>query len=110
MQVSILRRSSFAVVTVLSLFVLVAGLLYYSSASAKTKKADYLNAYKVYQKKCLLCHDSITDPEKPGRTKDDWRLVVEIMHGHGIGLTQQETDLIIELLYGLRKGIEKEAG
>jgi hypothetical protein len=110
MQVPVFRRLSFTIVPLLSIFVLVTRLLYYSSASAKTKKGDHISAYKVYQKKCLLCHDSIADPEKPGRTKDDWRLVVEIMHGYGLGLTQQETDLIIELLYDLRKGIEKEAG
>ena len=32
------------------------------------------------------------------------------MHGYGLGLTQQETELIIELLYDLRKGVEKLAG
>jgi len=68
------------------MFVLTGGVLYCSSASAKTKKADHISAYKVYQKKCLLCHDSIADLEKPGRTKDDWRLVVEIMHGYMLEL------------------------
>ena len=110
MQVPVFRRLSFTIVPLLSIFILVTGLLYYSSASAKMKKGDYISAYKVYQKKCLLCHDSIADLEKPGRTKDDWRLVVETMHGYGLGLTQPETDLIIELLYDLRKGIEKQAG
>jgi hypothetical protein len=76
----------------------------------KRKKRIILSPYKVYQNKCLLCHDSIADPEKLGRTKDNWRLVVEVMHGYGLGLTQQETDLIIEFLYDPRKGIEKEAG
>ena len=110
MQIPLFRRSSFTVITVLSMSLLVAALFCYSSTSAKTKKADHISAYKIYQEKCLLCHDSIADPEKPGRTKDDWRLVVEIMHGYGLGLTQPETDLIIELLYDLRKGIEKQAG
>lgn len=53
----------------------------------------------------------MADPEKPGK-KDDWRLAVEIMHDYGLRITQQEqeTDLIIELLYDFIKGIEKEAG
>lgn len=98
------------VVAALFMFIMAAGLVYYSGASAETKQAGHMNAYKVYQQKCLLCHDSIADPEKPGRTKDDWRLVVRIMHKYGLGLTQEETDLIVDLLYDLRKGLEKEAG
>ena len=57
-----------------------------------------------------LYHDSIADLEKHGLTKDDWCLVVEIIHGHGCGLTQQKTDLIFKLLYDLRKGIKKKQG
>lgn len=110
MQVPAFRRLSLAIVAVLAAFVLTAGLLYYSSASATSKKIDHVTAYKLYQEKCLLCHDSVADPEKPGLTKDDWRLVVEVMHGYGLGLTQEESDIIIQFLYDLREGIEKEAG
>jgi hypothetical protein len=67
-------------------------------------------AFVLYQKKCLSCHDSVADPEKPGRTRDDWHLVVNVMHGHGLDLTPQEGETIINLLYELRKGLEKEAG
>ena len=50
------------------------------------------------------------DPEKPGRTRDDWHLVVNIMHGYGLGLTDEEANLITDLLYDLRRGIEREPG
>lgn len=72
-------------------------------------KADQ-KAYEVYKQKCLGCHDSIADPEKPGRTRDDWHLVVNVMHGYGLALTDEESEMIIDLLYDLRKGLEKEAG
>ena len=52
----------------------------------------------------------MADPEKPGRTRDDWHLVVNVMHGYGLDLSTAESDAIIDLLYDLRKGMEKEAG
>jgi hypothetical protein len=67
-------------------------------------------AFEVYKQKCLGCHDSVADPEKPGRTRDDWHLVVNVMHGYGLELTNEESEMIIDLLYDLRKGLEKEAG
>ena len=77
---------------------------------ADQKKLDHELAYKVYTKNCLDCHVSVADPEKPGKTRDEWHIVVNIMHQYGIGLTQEESEQLVDLLYDLRKGIEKEAG
>ena len=74
------------------------------SASAQQK------AHAVFEKKCLSCHVSVADPERPGRTRDDWHLVVHIMHGYGMDLTDQESAMIVDLLYSLRQGMEREAG
>ena len=74
------------------------------------KKADFENAFKVYTQKCNGCHVSVADPEKPGRTRDDWHIVVNVMHDYGVGLTNEESDMIIDLLYKLRRGMEREAG
>ena len=74
------------------------------------KKIEHQKAFAVYQKKCLSCHDSVADPEKLGRTRDDWFMVVNVMHGYGLDLTNQEAEAITDLLYDLRKGLEKEAG
>jgi hypothetical protein len=79
-------------------------------AADSKKKVEHQQAFAVYQKKCLGCHDSVADPEKPGRTRDEWFLVVNVMHGYGMDLTDQETQAITDLLYDLRKGLEKEAG
>ena len=77
---------------------------------AQKKVLDQKKAFAVYQQKCLSCHDSVADPEKEGRTRDDWHLVVNVMHGYGMDLTDAEAEAITELLYELRAGIEKEAG
>jgi hypothetical protein len=74
------------------------------------KKMMHEKAYSLYQSKCLGCHVSVADPEKAGRTRDDWHLVVQVMHGYGLDLTAEESDMIIDLLYDLRRGMEREAG
>jgi hypothetical protein len=74
------------------------------------KKIDHKKAFAVYKQKCLQCHESVADPERPGRTQDDWLLVLKTMHGYGLDLTPEETELIGGYLYDLRKGMEKEAG
>jgi hypothetical protein len=74
------------------------------------KKENQLKAFKVYKKKCLGCHNSVADPEKPGRTRDDWHMIVNIMHDYGMDLSEAQSELIIDLLYDLRRGIEREAG
>ena len=73
-------------------------------------KTDFGKAFKVYTKKCNGCHVSVADPEKPGRTRDDWHIVVNVMHDYGLDLTSEESELIIDLLYKLRRGMEREAG
>jgi len=79
-------------------------------AKQSQKGMDHQKAFALYAKKCLGCHDSVADPEKPGRTRDDWHLVVNVMHEYGMDLTADEGDIIIDLLYDLRKGMEREAG
>jgi hypothetical protein len=74
------------------------------------KKVDHMKAWKIYTAKCLSCHDSVADPEKPGMTRDDWHIIVNVMHGYGLGITDEEGNLITDLLYDLRRGIEREAG
>jgi hypothetical protein len=77
---------------------------------ANAKKMDHIKVYQVYQQKCLGCHDSVANPELPGRTRDDWHLVVNVMHGYGMDLSTEESEMIIDLLYDLRTGLEREAG
>jgi len=77
---------------------------------AKSKNVERMKAYKVYQQHCMGCHDSVANPEQPGRTRDDWHLVVNVMHGYGLDISLEESELIIDMLYDLRQGMESEAG
>lgn len=98
-------------IIVLSAFLAIA--LMQSDGIAKSDKATHgaqQAAYKLYQNKCTGCHDSVADPEKPGRTRDEWHLVVNIMHGRGMEMTEEQSDMIVDLLYALRKGMEKDPG
>jgi cytochrome c1 len=82
-----------------------------STILAKTgTKIDYEKAFTVYTQKCSGCHNSVADPEKPGRTRDEWHIVVNVMHDYGLELTNDESEMIIDLLYKLRRGMEREAG
>jgi hypothetical protein len=74
------------------------------------KKEGQIKAFQVYQQKCLGCHDSVADPERPGRTRDDWHLIVNIMHDYGLDLTEEQSEQIIDLLYELRRGLERDPG
>jgi hypothetical protein len=73
-------------------------------------KLDYEKAFTVYTEKCSGCHSSVADPEKPGRTRDEWHIVVNVMHDYGLELTNEESEMVIDLLYKLRRGMEREAG
>jgi hypothetical protein len=95
---------------VCSVFLLGGIFLNGSKGVAGQEKKNTATAYQVYKQKCLGCHDSIADPEKPGRTRDEWHIVVNIMHQHGLDLTDEESEQMIDLLYELRRGLEKDAG
>lgn len=80
------------------------------SLAGDKSKPDMRKAYKLYQAKCLGCHDSVADPEKPGRTRDGWFVVVNLMHKRGVNVTPDEGSMIVDLLFSLRRGIEKDPG
>lgn len=79
-------------------------------AGEKAGEFDMKKAYDLYKSKCLACHDSVADPEKPGRTRDGWFVVVNLMHKQGLKLTTDESAMIVELLYSIRRGLEKDPG
>lgn len=101
------RVSAFCFCT---LFLLGGMCMMVNQSMAKDKSVAHKQAFALYAKKCLGCHDSVADPEKPGRTRDDWHLVVQVMHKYGMDMTTDEADMIIDLLYDLRQGMEREAG
>lgn len=76
------------------------------AAKAKAKPEEFA----VFQKHCTQCHNSVADPERPGKTRDEWYRVINLMEGHGLNIAQEDADMIVDLLYNLRRGIEDTPG
>ncbi|MFZ1414581.1 MAG: hypothetical protein WAS73_08400 [Defluviicoccus sp.] len=75
-----------------------------------TKSYDRRLEFAAFNKNCTQCHVSVADPERPGKTRDEWYRIVNLMEGHGLVLTQEEADMIVDLLFKLRTGVEDQAG
>lgn len=75
-----------------------------------TKAYDRKLEFAVFNKNCTQCHVSVADPERPGKTRDEWYRIVNLMEGHGLVVTQEEADMIVDLLFKLRAGVEDQAG
>lgn len=54
--------------------------------------------------------DQFSGRQRPGRTRDGGTVVFRYMDKHYVNLNDAEADLIIELLYSLRRGMEKDPG
>jgi len=76
--------------------------------NAKAEAMQY--EFVVFKKHCTQCHNSVADPERPGKTRDEWYRIINLMEGHGLAITQEEADLIVDLLFSLRRGIEDTPG
>ena len=66
--------------------------------------------FAVFQKHCVQCHTSVADPERPGKTRDEWYRIINLMEVHGLEISQAEADMIVDLLFNLRRGIEDTPG
>jgi hypothetical protein len=80
------------------------------SSKGFQKKMRLKSTYLLYENKCLGCHESIADPERPGKTRDEWYVVVNIMHKYGLDLTEGQTEMLTDFLFDLRKGVKSEFG
>lgn len=87
-----------------------AGLVAAKVGKAEMAAQEQMAAYKLFNQKCLSCHVSVADPERPGKTRDGWTIVVKYMDDHYVNLSDQEAGKIIDLLYAIRRGEEKEPG
>ena len=80
-------------------------------AQATDKKIDLRKGYELSKKKCQGCHDSVANPEAGSRTRDDWHIIIDVMHKKfSQKLTAQELETLIDYFYSIRKGIEKDPG
>jgi hypothetical protein len=75
-----------------------------------SKKASFAKAYQLYQAKCTTCHEGVADPDKPGKTRDEWHIVIKLMHDLGLDLSEAEAETLVDYFFTIRTGTEKEAG
>lgn len=79
-------------------------------AAKNPDAATQQKSYALFNQKCLSCHVSVADPERPGKTRDGWMVVVKFMDKHFVELTEAEADYLVDFLFALRPGTEKEPG
>lgn len=81
------------------------------AAEAKKETLALQKGYQLAKKKCLSCHDSVANPEAGKKTRDDWHLVVDVMHKQfQLKMTNQEIEQLTDYFYNIRKGLEKDPG
>lgn len=79
-------------------------------AKAPQHIVDLKLGYATFSKHCTGCHVSVADPERPGKTRDEWYRIVRLMREHGLRLPDEDADQIVDLLFSLRRGAEKDPG
>lgn len=105
-------KKPFAIVA-LSVFLVFPGTLFAMDASlakASPQATNLRQAFQLYKAKCTSCHEGVADPDKAGKTRDDWHIVIKLMHDLGVELTPGEEETLVDYFFTIRKGMEKEAG
>jgi len=81
------------------------------AAEKKKEPSDLQKGYQLAKKRCLSCHDSVANPEAGRKTRDEWHVVMSVMHKQfKVQLSNQEQELLTDYFYTIRKGLEKEPG
>lgn len=95
-----------------TLFFIIALAMIFVGGSYALEAKEIAKGYELHNQHCLSCHDSIADPEKPGFTQDTWFLIINIMHDkYGMKtIPNADKGMLVDYLYTIRKGIEREAG
>ena len=81
------------------------------AAESKNVTGDLQKGYQLAKKKCTSCHDSIANPEAGSKTRDDWFIVINVMHKQfNMKMSNDEKALLTNYFYSIRKGLEKDPG
>ncbi len=94
------------------LVMLIALFAFFVAGVSAMEAKDVAQGYALHNQHCLSCHDSIADPEKSGFTRDTWFLILNVMHDkYGMeSLSAEDKGKLVDYLYTIRKGMEREAG
>jgi len=102
-----------AINKVLASVITVALLAPVGTGAAETKKVsvDLQKGYQLAKKHCTSCHDSVANPEAGRKTRDEWIIVIDIMHKKfQVKLKKDEQEQLVNYFYAVRKGLEKDPG
>lgn len=83
------------------------------AGAAETKKVtvDLQKGYQLAKKRCTSCHDSVANPEAGRKTRDEWHIIVDVMHKKfQTKMNNDEVEQLINYFYAVRKGLEKDPG
>ena len=81
------------------------------AAEAKKNAVDLQKGYQLAKKRCVSCHDSVANPEAGRKTRDEWIIVIDVMHKQfNVKMSNDEKALLTNYFYSIRKGLEKDPG
>lgn len=81
------------------------------AAESKKSEGDLQKGYQLAKKHCTRCHDSVANPEAGPKTRDEWIVVISLMHKKfPAPLSHQEQEQLVNYFYNIRKGLEKDPG
>jgi len=83
-----------------------------AGAAEKNKvTVDLQKGYQLAKKRCTSCHDSVANPEAGRKTRDEWHIIVDVMHKKfKVKMNNDELEKLIDYFYTVRKGLEKDPG
>ncbi len=82
-----------------------------SAAETKKVTVDLQKGYQLAKKWCTSCHDSVANPEGARKTRDEWHIIVDVMHKKfQVKINNDDREQLIDYFYSIRKGLEKDAG
>jgi hypothetical protein len=81
------------------------------AAESKKITVDLQKGYQLSKKLCMSCHDSAANPEAGRKTRDEWYIVIDIMHKQfQMKMNNKEMEMLVDYFYSVRKGMEKDPG
>ncbi len=81
------------------------------AAESNQVTGDLQKGYQLAKKRCTSCHDSVANPEAGRKTRDEWVLVISVMHKQfKAPISNQEQAQLADYFYTIRKGLEKDPG
>ena len=81
------------------------------AAGTNNVTVDLQKGCQLAKKRCTSCHDSVANPEAGRKTRDEWIVVIDVMHKQfQEKLNNNEQEQLVNYFFTIRKGLEKDPG